>query len=55
MEAAEKDYTGKTAVTAANADAALTFLGEGETITMTPEDEKRLVRKIDMRIVPLMC
>lgn len=38
-----------------NVDAALNFLhAEGEMREMTPEDEKRLVRKIDWMIVPLM-
>jgi hypothetical protein len=38
-----------------NADAALDFLRyEGEGVTMTAEDEKRLVRKIDWMIMPLM-
>lgn len=38
-----------------NADAALDFLRhEGEGIEMTAEDEKRLVRKIDWMIMPLM-
>ena len=55
MDTSEKDYHGKAPLTTAKADAALAFLGEGETIMMTPQDEKRLVRKIDKRIVPLMC
>ncbi|KAL2026057.1 hypothetical protein VTO58DRAFT_103241 [Aureobasidium pullulans] len=38
-----------------NADAALDFLRhEGEGVEMTAEDEKRLVRKIDWMIMPLM-
>jgi hypothetical protein len=38
-----------------NADAALDFLRyEGEGVMMTAEDEKRLVRKIDWMIMPLM-
>lgn len=38
-----------------NADAALDFLRqEGQVREMTPADEKRLVRKIDWMIVPLM-
>lgn len=36
-------------------DAALQFLNNEESTPMTPEDEKRLIRKIDFRIVPLMC
>lgn len=38
-----------------DADAALEFLYAEDTILMTEVDEKRLVRKIDWRIVPLMC
>ena len=40
-----------------NADAALEFLhhqGQGEAREMTKEDEKRLVQKIDLMIMPLM-
>jgi hypothetical protein len=38
-----------------NADAALDFLrSEGTVRQMTPEDEKRLRRKIDWMIMPLM-
>ena len=38
-----------------NADAALDFLRqEGEVRPMTNEDEKKLVRKIDFMIMPLM-
>lgn len=40
-----------------DADAALEFLkheGEGGVVSFSEEDEKRLVRKIDWRIVPLM-
>lgn len=54
--ASEKGFGAKGPVAGVDdADAALQFLAAGETIEMTPEDEKRLVRKIDMRIVPLMC
>lgn len=36
-------------------DEALNFLRqEGETLTFTAEDEKRLVRKIDWMTIPLM-
>lgn len=38
-----------------DADAALEFLYAEETTIMTDADEKKLVRKIDWRIVPLMC
>ena len=45
----------KQALSSKDADAALEFLyAEGTTI-MTDVDEKRLVRKVDWRIVPLMC
>lgn len=36
-------------------DAALEFLVSEETGTMSEVDEKKLVQKIDWRIVPLMC
>lgn len=36
-------------------DAALAFLGAAEDGTVSEVDEKALVRKIDWRIVPLMC
>lgn len=36
-------------------DAALEFLGSAEAGTISEVDEKVLVRKIDWRIVPLMC
>lgn len=36
-------------------DAALEFLASEEIRIMTEEDEKKLVRKIDWRIMPLMC
>lgn len=39
----------------ADADAALEFVTHENTGTMTEVDEKKLVRKIDWRIVPLMC
>lgn len=38
-----------------DADAALEFMTHENTGTMTEVDEKKLVRKIDWRIVPLMC
>lgn len=38
-----------------NQDAALDFLrSEGEVRLMSPADEKRLLRKIDWRVIPLM-
>lgn len=38
-----------------NADAALAFLrNEGDAREMTREDERRLIRKIDFMVVPLM-
>ncbi|KAL4780385.1 allantoate permease [Aspergillus varians] len=38
----------------ADVDAALQYIGDDDTPPMTAEDEKRLVRKIDLSIVPLM-
>lgn len=45
----------KQALKSKDADAALEFLYAEETTVMTDVDEKSLVRKIDRRIVPLMC
>lgn len=45
----------KQALRSKDADAALEFLYAEETTVMTDVDEKKLVRKIDWRIVPLMC
>lgn len=45
----------KQALKTKDADAALEFLYAEETTLMTDVDEKALVRKIDWRIVPLMC
>lgn len=36
-------------------DEALRILAEGEVTTMTPEEEKKLLRKIDWHIMPLLC
>ncbi|RKU48354.1 hypothetical protein DL546_008829 [Coniochaeta pulveracea] len=38
-----------------DADEALKIFEEGEVITMTPEDEKKLLRKIDLHLMPLLC
>jgi len=38
-----------------DADAALEFLNQEATGSMTEVDEKKLLKKIDWRIVPLMC
>lgn len=38
-----------------DADEALQVIQNGETIVLTPQDEKRLIRKIDRTILPLMC
>lgn len=38
-----------------NVDAALEFLNAEETGSMSEVDERKLVKKIDWRIVPLMC
>lgn len=40
---------------ASDVDAALVFLNHEATTTMTEIDEKKLIRKIDWWIVPLMC
>ncbi|KXJ88026.1 allantoate permease [Microdochium bolleyi] len=50
----EKDYPSKPVVAPRDADDALKFISEGEVITMTAEDEKKLVRKIDLTILPLL-
>lgn len=51
----EKEAVGKGPVLVQDGDAALQYVNAGEMIEMTPEDEKSLLRKIDLRIVPLMC
>lgn len=38
-----------------DADEALKIFEEGEVITMTPEEEKKLLRKIDLHLMPLLC
>jgi hypothetical protein len=38
-----------------DADEALQIFEEGEVITMTPEEEKKLLRKIDRHLMPLLC
>ena len=38
-----------------DADDALTVIQNGETIVLTPEDEKRLVRKIDFNVLPMLA
>lgn len=45
----------KQALRSKDADAALEFLCSEGTTAMTDVDEKSLVRKIDWRVVPLMC
>ncbi|KAK8113948.1 hypothetical protein PG999_006017 [Apiospora kogelbergensis] len=50
----EKEAVGKGPVLVQDGDAALQYVNAGEMIEMTPEDEKSLLRKIDLRIVPLM-
>lgn len=50
-----KEALGKGPAPVHDGDAALQYVNVGETIEMTPKDEKRLLRKIDLRIVPLMC
>lgn len=51
----EKDHPTKPVVAPQDADDALKFISEGEVIAMTAEDEKKLVRKIDMTVLPLLC
>lgn len=38
-----------------DADEALQIFEAGEVITMTPEEEKKLLRKIDLHLMPLLC
>ncbi len=38
-----------------DADDALRVFAHGEVITMTPEEEKKLLRKIDLNIMPFLC
>lgn len=38
-----------------DADEAFKVIQAGETIVLTKEDEKRLLRKIDLHIMPLLC
>ncbi len=38
-----------------DADEALRAFADGEVITLTPEEEKRLLRKIDFNLMPLLC
>jgi MFS transporter, ACS family, allantoate permease len=38
-----------------DADEALKVFADGEVIILTPTDEKRLLRKIDLNLIPLMC
>ena len=51
----EKDYPVKPTVVDKDADDALKFIVEGEVISMSPEEERKLVRKIDFMILPLLC
>lgn len=46
--------TGTTTVKAGNVDAALEFLQTENTAVMSEVDEKKLIRKIDWMIMPLM-
>jgi ACS family allantoate permease-like MFS transporter len=38
-----------------DADEAFKIIQAGEVITLTPADEKRLLRKIDLHIMPMLC
>lgn len=51
----KEDVKGEGPGNANSVDAALQFIQNGEVISMTPEQEKRLVRKIDLMLIPLMC
>ncbi|KAK7951065.1 uncharacterized protein PG986_006793 [Apiospora aurea] len=50
----DREVLGKGPAPVRDGDAALQYVNKGEVIEMTPEDEKSLLRKIDLRIVPLM-
>jgi len=50
----EKDYPVKPTVVDKDADDALKFIVEGDVISMSPEEERKLVRKIDFMILPLL-
>lgn len=55
---AEKTGTTKVVLKHADsndADEALKVIQEGETIVLTPQDEKKLLRKIDFHILPMLC
>lgn len=54
-EYAPQDEVPAEKVASKDVDAALQFLNNESSAPMTPEDERRLLRKIDFRIVPLMC
>ncbi|CAG9940061.1 unnamed protein product [Clonostachys rosea f. rosea IK726] len=51
----KEDIKGEGPGNANSADAALQFIRNGDVISMTPEQEKKLVRKIDLMLIPLMC
>ena len=38
-----------------DADEALRIFDDGEIIVMTPEEERKLLRKIDFNMMPLLC
>ena len=53
-----KEEKGKVALKHADsndADEAFKIIQAGETIVLTKEDEKRLLRKIDLHILPMLC
>ncbi|KAH7014549.1 allantoate permease [Microdochium trichocladiopsis] len=50
----EKNYPTKPSVADKDADEALKFIVAGEVISMTPEEEKKLVSKIDWTVLPLL-
>jgi hypothetical protein len=56
MSDEKTDLKGVAPADAGKADVALGYImAAGDVEPMTAEDEKRLVRKIDLMVVPLMC
>lgn len=51
----KEDIKGEGPDNANSVDAALQFIRNGDVISMTPEQEKKLVWKIDLMLIPLMC
>jgi hypothetical protein len=56
MSGEKTDLKGVAPADTGKADVALGYImAVGDVEPMTAEDEKRLVRKIDLMVVPLMC